>query len=735
MVERYVMSKARRSLVLASLCLVASLLHPTLPASAAESIPPLQYPAIPTGRHETMMSGPSGSVTLACSNTGPGVDLVTYGDIGAATRKIDRTQVIDGVTNCITKPVIDKNGTLYGIPYGRASGGAFDWGPNLLAYNGSELKWKYPARCGSNSTPIAVGANGNIYTTQYMTDGLHLIGLTPEIAPGQTQPSKILDIKIANDCSVEFFPYRDGLLLRGQSSGFKYYSYAGKLLAEPQVNRFWEARIGAHGALFDYKFVSGNTTSTSVSTYDPLTGQVAWTTSASTPGANVQSISLHPLQGGGVTALIKEQKMVSDGIPASPTTYIFNLTILSNTGQKIRTVEIPSKDASGNVFMSHRIVSGDNGKLAIVSDVELTPSYSSAISVRVFDVVTGSWTHQQLMSGDANKPGGPSGFYTDRGPVNSDNTLFLIAQCSGNCAVYQEKKLYALKMLVGLGLDYPRGTVLEANTPAQPTPAPYVAMGDSYSSGQGAFAYDGGTTTSNKCYRSANAYGRLLHLDPKSPFSLGGFVACGGAITSDIYATSTYPGVARQDTALTSHTRLVTITIGGNDIGFSSVVETCANPFSNCEDAFTTAHNKLPSLNEKLQHAYRSILEKAPQAKLYVLGYPPIVVAGPGCPVGDRSDYPFFTEERKQKGVELLASLNKVIRDNVDLIAKLPLGNQRIHYIDAVNGDSPFLGHDVCAAEPFVHGLRVPPNDSSESFHPNVKGQGSYAQLAMTKLN
>ena len=736
MIERSVMRKPRHWPLLASLCLTASLLLPTPTASAAESIPELQYPAIPSGRRDGMVSGPNGTLTLPCNNLDAGVDLVTYDNTGAVVRKIDRTQAIDGVKNCINKPVVDKNGTLYGLPYGKmVNSNTSTWGPNLLAYSGNDLKWKYPVYCGSNNTPVAVGANGNIYSTQYMSDGVHLIGLTPEVAPGQTQPAKVLDVKIANDCSVEFFPYRDGLLLRGQNSGFKYYSYAGKLLAQPQVNQFWDAKLGAQGELFDYKFVSGNSTSASISMFDSLTGQTIWTTSASTPGANVQAVSLYPLSGRGVAALIKEQKMVSDGIPATPASYIFKLAILNSAGQKGSAVEVPSTDA-GNVLYNHRVVSSDSGKLAIASDVELRPSSVSAISIRVFDVATGSWTFQKLMSGDANKPGGPTGFYLDRGPAVGDNTLFLIGQCSGNCAVYQEKKLYAIKVPMDLGVEYPRGTVLEANTPAQPEPVPYVAMGDSYSAGQGAFVYDGGTTTTNRCYKSANAYGRLLHLNPTSPFSLGGFVACGGAIASDIYETKTYPGVYPQVTALTDQNRLVTITIGGNDIQFANAIITCADPTKACDGAIGLSRNNLAILEVNLQKAYISILQKAPQAKVYVLGYPPIIATGSGCLVGsDGSDYPFFSEERKQKAVDLLNDLNKTISDNVEVVKKLPIAHQRIHYVDATAIDSPLSGHDVCAPEPFMHGLRILPDDSSESFHPNIKGQSGYARLVMENLN
>lgn len=47
-------------------------------ASAVESIPALQWPAVSVGRHENIVSSPTGSVTLPCNTLGHGVDLVTY---------------------------------------------------------------------------------------------------------------------------------------------------------------------------------------------------------------------------------------------------------------------------------------------------------------------------------------------------------------------------------------------------------------------------------------------------------------------------------------------------------------------------------------------------------------------------------------------------------------------------------------------------------------------------------
>ena len=94
----------------------------------------------------------------------------------------------------------------------------------------------------------------------------------------------------------------------------------------------------------------------------------------------------------------------------------------------------------------------------------------------------------------------------------------------------------------------------------------YVALGDSYTSGVGAGNYYPG---SGSCDRSANAYS-VLWANAHNPASYAS-VACSGATTGDV--------ISSQLSALSSATTLVSITIGGNDVGFTSVMETCVLEF------------------------------------------------------------------------------------------------------------------------------------------------------------
>ena len=113
-------------------------------------------------------------------------------------------------------------------------------------------------------------------------------------------------------------------------------------------------------------------------------------------------------------------------------------------------------------------------------------------------------------------------------------------------------------------------------TRIQPASSRYVALGDSYSSGEG-----GGRPTpetdskTDRCHRDARAYPVRLSRQDRALRPLA-FVACSGAVTSDLVRNNhLYPSEGPQLAALTSSTTTVTITIGGNDAGFAQVLSAC----------------------------------------------------------------------------------------------------------------------------------------------------------------
>jgi lysophospholipase L1-like esterase len=151
----------------------------------------------------------------------------------------------------------------------------------------------------------------------------------------------------------------------------------------------------------------------------------------------------------------------------------------------------------------------------------------------------------------------------------------------------------------------------------------YVALGDSYSSGVGTDDYiDDGTS----CDRSNEGYPALWSAaHATASFDLA---ACSGAKTSDV--------LSGQLGGLSSATNLVTITIGGNDAGFTTVMENCIlDSDSGCQSAVNSAEsyvrNTLPGL---LDNVYGAIRSDAPNAQVVVLGYPRFYQVPGSCSVG-----------------------------------------------------------------------------------------------------
>jgi lysophospholipase L1-like esterase len=218
----------------------------------------------------------------------------------------------------------------------------------------------------------------------------------------------------------------------------------------------------------------------------------------------------------------------------------------------------------------------------------------------------------------------------------------------------------------------------------------YVALGDSYSSGVGASGQSG------LCLRSANGYPGLWNTanDPKSYRS----VACSGATTGTLRSTQLWP--------LTSGTDLVTLTIGGNDVGFASTVISCTlSSDSACATTVATAVDQARTeLPPDLDATYADIRDEAPNAEVVVLGYPILFdVTRTACGVGGMSI------PKRQSLNNGAVELNKVIESRAKAAG--------LTFSDVTDD---FAGHGICAATPWINGLTVIP--ATNSFHPNASG-------------
>jgi lysophospholipase L1-like esterase len=221
----------------------------------------------------------------------------------------------------------------------------------------------------------------------------------------------------------------------------------------------------------------------------------------------------------------------------------------------------------------------------------------------------------------------------------------------------------------------------------------YVALGDSYSSGTGTRTY-----FDSNCQRSIYAYPYLLSQRRANTTLV--FAACSGATTTD--------GLNTQVTQLNSTTKFVTITIGGNDAGFSSVITECAKPAwaSDCAGKVTTAQNFIRNtLPGRLNNVYTQIQSRSPTATVIVLDYPRLF-NGEDCNAGT-----WFSpddETRLNATADLLRDTTKARAAAYGFVFK-----------DVIPS---FIGHAVCDNPEWLNGLS---NPVGESYHPNTTGHAS----------
>jgi len=229
----------------------------------------------------------------------------------------------------------------------------------------------------------------------------------------------------------------------------------------------------------------------------------------------------------------------------------------------------------------------------------------------------------------------------------------------------------------------------------------YAALGDSYSSGVGTGSY----TLDSACKRGVYAY-PYLWAQRHAGTTLT-FVACSGAKTSDL--------LANQIQAVTTATSLVTMTIGGNDIGFASLIQQCT--LSDCSSALdSTRANLETTLGSKLDNVFNTVKSHAALgATIVVLGYPH-VFSGAGCfgTLGISS-----TEETKAN--QLSDALDTVIANHA--VA------DGVTYRSAI---AAFTGHAVCSSSAWLNGLNL--FNTTESYHPNRAGHSSGYLALLTSV-
>lgn len=273
--------------------------------------------------------------------------------------------------------------------------------------------------------------------------------------------------------------------------------------------------------------------------------------------------------------------------------------------------------------------------------------------------------------------------------------------------------------------DY-SGVMLPSSSPPARN---YIALGDSFSSGEGNPPFQSGTE--NNCRRSSFAYPQLLSISLN--LNLKNFAACSGATTADIDDE----GPEDQITALSPSTDIVTLTIGGNDVKFKDFATACT--VSLCDfstPAYQNIHNKISNeLPGKLAETYEAInTATSNDARIYVVGYPHLAPAqmptgaSSACwPLNGGVNNPDPTQNNGAAVYAIQTQLNNAIQQAVT-----DLGSSKFQYINPNESSSPFLGHDWCSQDRYF--VQIALNQTSYSYHLNTSGHSAYATIMRSRI-
>jgi lysophospholipase L1-like esterase len=271
--------------------------------------------------------------------------------------------------------------------------------------------------------------------------------------------------------------------------------------------------------------------------------------------------------------------------------------------------------------------------------------------------------------------------------------------------------LFVVSLLAAVAVALPSAAAAAPN---------YVSLGDSYTAGPFIPIW----IPPWGCLKSDHNYPHLaaprVNLTLRDP-------SCSGAETEDMtqsQGVSPEPNPPEFD-SLDADTQVVTLGIGGNDIGFSSLAEDCfsstPNSGSPCKDKYTAGGNdqisqRIADTAPKVASVLQGIHARSPNARVYVVNYPAIFPdTGPACypilPVAD-GDAVWLREKEKE--------LNAMLADQA-----------------AANGASlvdwytASIGHDACKP-PGIKWVEAPvPMNAAAPVHPNLFGMQAASDLVV----
>jgi lysophospholipase L1-like esterase len=242
----------------------------------------------------------------------------------------------------------------------------------------------------------------------------------------------------------------------------------------------------------------------------------------------------------------------------------------------------------------------------------------------------------------------------------------------------------------------------------------YVGMGSSFAAGPGIPPQQTGDGAAS-CARSQNNYASVVARDIGANLT---DASCSGAVTANILTTS-QNGLPPQIAAVGSGTRIVTVTIGGNDVNYLGSIDSYScqtGGGSNCGSVDRTSIDQtFTQLTGRLENVVNAVHSASPQAKVYFVTYFTLLPDSGVC-----SGVPLTDDQ---------ASYERSIASRLAADTATAASATGATLVDLAGASH---GHDACSSAPWVEKYAAPSGRSP--YHPNEAGMNAAASLVEQAL-
>jgi lysophospholipase L1-like esterase len=246
-----------------------------------------------------------------------------------------------------------------------------------------------------------------------------------------------------------------------------------------------------------------------------------------------------------------------------------------------------------------------------------------------------------------------------------------------------------------------------------------VLLGDSYSAGNGAGGY------LDACFRTPGSAGRRYAAAVRAAVV---DVACSGAVVADLTRPRSASLPAQVD-AVDRTADVVVLTMGGNDVGFGTLVLQCflfgtGTDDGGCADGVARARADLPRLRTDLTAALLDVRARMrPDAVLVLRSYP---LLAPDRPLVEPGGYD------ANRAVRALGTAGTTVQEEVVAAVRASGPGRSRTYLDT-SAATVFAGHELGAkpaagakADPFFIGFGTKGARQAEVYHPNPAGWAAW---------